>query len=571
MPTNTPINLTFSDIFNSLPLIVFLIDSSRTILDLNHQALDFLKVSKDLVQGQKIGNAIECRNLQFSAEQCGETVHCPNCRLFSIINQTISTGLPAHKEEISLKRSQDSPVVYALLSTMTFHQGKTLIISIEDITSLRNAYNEMTCANKYAENIIESVHDILIVTDQDHRINRVNRKTEALLEYKAQELIGRPFDMLLKAADGTVSVTDAELFLSEIGMVDLDIVTKSGTMIPARCSRSPLLDPEGYLTGYVMVAKDLRHIRNLMTDLRDLKETHKKLVHVERLSTAGILAAGISHTIGNVLTNLKSSLTGTCEEANKLMCMEEFDRLLESSGEFRSVSGDFNSILNHHSLNLRSSLFNELKSLNSAENPAEQYRHLRDRVVRTAVSRIHSYTEGLIGQVDFMDENIKGLLSLSKKDRIEKNRVSLFKVLRTSRSMLNNYEKSGITFIEDIRPDTPDLFIHFHRMLDCILNLMINGIEAMPDGGTLAYGTEMYQEGYVDIFVRDTGKGIPDSIAGRISEPFFSTKASGTGLGLSMVYSYTEEIGGTVSLKTSIEGTEFRLKIPYAKEHCGEH
>jgi two-component system, cell cycle sensor histidine kinase and response regulator CckA len=112
-----------------------------------------------------------------------------------------------------------------------------------------------------------------------------------------------------------------------------------------------------------------------------------------------------------------------------------------------------------------------------------------------------------------------------------------------------------------------------------IINLAVNARDAMPQGGTLTirtsnasrtrperHGDEEIPAGdYVRIDVEDTGTGIPPEILGRIFEPFFSTKAvgSGTGLGLSTVYGIVRQTGGFVTVETGVsKGSIFTLLLP---------
>ena len=111
-----------------------------------------------------------------------------------------------------------------------------------------------------------------------------------------------------------------------------------------------------------------------------------------------------------------------------------------------------------------------------------------------------------------------------------------------------------------------------------LVNLALNARDAMPDGGRLAIETanrevsvsqaralEISPGLFVELLVRDTGIGIPADVQGRIFEPFFTTKpkGAGTGLGLSMVYGFVRQSGGTVSVQSAPgRGSTFSLLLP---------
>lgn len=106
------------------------------------------------------------------------------------------------------------------------------------------------------------------------------------------------------------------------------------------------------------------------------------------------------------------------------------------------------------------------------------------------------------------------------------------------------------------------------QIVQALLALMINALEAMPDGGQLTLRTaqgDTDPEGKVLLAVEDTGTGIPEAIRGRIFDPFFSTKAdtSGVGLGLAVVFGIVSRHGGTIRVdSTSGQGTTFVIELP---------
>jgi signal transduction histidine kinase len=110
------------------------------------------------------------------------------------------------------------------------------------------------------------------------------------------------------------------------------------------------------------------------------------------------------------------------------------------------------------------------------------------------------------------------------------------------------------------------------QIQQCILNLIFNAVDAMPDGGVLVLKTSLDRKaGKIRFEAADSGIGIPQEIIPNIFEPFFSTKNhdSGTGLGLSVLYGIVKAHGGTVYVRSE-EGTgsRFILKFPVDKASC---
>jgi signal transduction histidine kinase len=98
-----------------------------------------------------------------------------------------------------------------------------------------------------------------------------------------------------------------------------------------------------------------------------------------------------------------------------------------------------------------------------------------------------------------------------------------------------------------------------------LLNLALNGCQAMPDGGTLKMACRTASRRRVEIDVEDTGVGIPPDHLSRIFDLYFTTKEKGSGIGLSMVYRIVQLHDGEVEVQsTPGMGTRFRLIFPQA-------
>jgi two-component system NtrC family sensor kinase len=102
--------------------------------------------------------------------------------------------------------------------------------------------------------------------------------------------------------------------------------------------------------------------------------------------------------------------------------------------------------------------------------------------------------------------------------------------------------------LEGRRAATRTVRIPVNELQQVLVNLVVNAIQAMPDGGTLSLSTRDTPGG-VAIAIRDTGMGIRDEDLGRIFDPFFTTKrGEGTGLGLSISYALLERYGGRIDV-----------------------
>src|SRR4029077_5729617 len=118
--------------------------------------------------------------------------------------------------------------------------------------------------------------------------------------------------------------------------------------------------------------------------------------------------------------------------------------------------------------------------------------------------------------------------------------------------------------VELALPELPSIQGDQTKLTEAFLNLFLNALDAMPDGGTLAVSAAE-RSGEIRIAVADNGTGMNREEAQRAFDPFFTTKPGGTGLGLSTVYGVIREHGGSVFLESEAgRGTTVFVSLPTA-------
>jgi len=125
---------------------------------------------------------------------------------------------------------------------------------------------------------------------------------------------------------------------------------------------------------------------------------------------------------------------------------------------------------------------------------------------------------------------------------------------------------AGVQVEISVPDDLPRVGLSSSMLQQVLLNLMLNAIQAMPEGGTLLLQAERDDKpGYVRITVGDSGAGIPLNVRGQVFDPFFTTKAMGTGLGLSIVHKIIANHHGRVYVDSGAEpGTRMIIELPAA-------
>lgn len=125
-------------------------------------------------------------------------------------------------------------------------------------------------------------------------------------------------------------------------------------------------------------------------------------------------------------------------------------------------------------------------------------------------------------------------------------------------------EHSEIDVNLDLDPNLPTILAVPNDLRQVFLNLILNAVDAMPEGGRLDIATRQLDDSQVGVTIRDSGRGIPEEHLSRIYEPFFTTKERGTGLGLSISYGIVKALRGTIQVESAVGvGTTFTLQFPH--------
>jgi len=174
-------------------------------------------------------------------------------------------------------------------------------------------------------------------------------------------------------------------------------------------------------------------------------------------------------------------------------------------------------------------------------------------------------------EIERVNKIIKQFLDFARPRPPSLERMDVHKVLEETLALvIYEMEAQGVSLGTEFAPDLPPVPMDREQMKQVFLNLMLNAIQAMEQGGKLKVATTLKRQSadrrdgpLVEIAFQDSGKGIPEEIKGRIFEPFFSTKEEGIGLGLPIAQRIVEEHGGEIRLESTLgKGTTFFLTLP---------
>lgn len=179
------------------------------------------------------------------------------------------------------------------------------------------------------------------------------------------------------------------------------------------------------------------------------------------------------------------------------------------------------------------------------------------------------YVDLMLGELDRANSIITEFLNLAKNKVSDKKRQYLNPVIEGLYPLIQAEALMNDKFVSLQLDECPELYLDEKEISQLILNLSLNGLEAMSSGGKLTLKTYT-EKGAVVLEVQDEGAGIKPEFLETIGTPFFTTKDTGTGLGLAICYSVAERHQAVIDLKTSEQGTTFFIRFAMAGENQSE-
>jgi PAS domain S-box-containing protein len=186
------------------------------------------------------------------------------------------------------------------------------------------------------------------------------------------------------------------------------------------------------------------------------------------------------------------------------------------------------------------------------------------------------YLNRITKEIDRLNELLKTFFSFAKPQKLNLVYCHIKDIINEIIPFLfKEIADQGIHFVENYHPQLPQIKVDKSQMYQVFLNLFLNAIQAMPNGGELkievsptnSYSQDGSKQRFIKVAISDTGRGIPAQIIHRIFDPFFTTRPKGIGLGLSITYQIIKKHGGTIKVESQWEkGTSFVINLPVISE-----
>jgi len=182
-------------------------------------------------------------------------------------------------------------------------------------------------------------------------------------------------------------------------------------------------------------------------------------------------------------------------------------------------------------------------------------------------SPVKEFLDILLKETSRLNKIVTNFLTFARPVKPELLPCSIKKILEHVMKLVKTeMEKNNISLEKDISEGITEISADAQQLQQVFLNLSLNAIQAMPEGGKLFI--RVREEGeYMTITFRDTGRGISKENLDKLFTPFFSTKKNGTGLGLATSYRIIENHGGSISVESEPDkGTSFIINMPLITE-----
>ena len=402
---------------------------------------------------------------------------------------------------------------------------------------LKTTEEELQRNQEKLQRMWESVTEGIAVVDLKGTITEANQRMAEMHGFGAKEkILGKSALDLVTPADHKKIADNMRQAVKE-GLVrgeEYTLVRTDGTEFPSELSTSVLKDAYGDVIGHITVVRDITRRKKFERQLQEKNEE---------------------------LDAQNEELKATEEElrASNEELQTAHDKLLETQEQL--IRSEKLAAIGQ----LASGVGHELRNPLGAIKNAGFY--IRRRVTNTDLPktepRVIEFLDIINEEVNSANKVITDLLGFS---RVAKPTVAPANIAGIIEDALRYTPvPENVALIKEINNSLPMVMVDGEQIKQVFLNIALNALQAMPEGGRLDIRAADKGK-FVEVEFIDTGGGIPDDIKKKIFDPLFTTKAKGVGLGLSVCKTIIERHEGDIKIKSQVgKGTTFTLSLPTEK------
>ena len=602
----------YRNLFELAPYAIVTVDKKGVITSCNAVTLNFTGYSKDEIVGK-----------HFSKLSFLRLSDIP--KYMKLFISLLKGSVPEPFEVSYQTKDGTTRWVQAHAGLLGVDVGNEVFqVAFGDITERKRAEQALRQSEEKLRTYLESAPDGVYINDLQGTFLYGNKKAEEIIGYRKEELIGKSFLKLNILPAKYLAKAGKLLALNAIGRPtgpdEFELIKKDGTRVWVEISTTPIKQAEGK-TEVIAFVRDITerkqaeqalerqkaHFQQLFDNSPDaiaLLDTDDRVVNINK-GFEVLFGYRIEEVKGRFINDVVVP-EDRIEEASAMSraALSNEARRKETVRERKDGSLVDVSVL-HYSIKFDDkpvgvyaiySDITERKRAEQALKEAQEQLHRSEKLAaigqlaggvghelrnplgaiknaifyvrrRIAKSDLPATEPKVMEFLDTIDKEVnsanKVITDLLGFSRVAKPTVSSVNIGGMIEAALEHVPMPGnVELTRNIDPSLPMVMVDGSQIQQVFANIILNAIEAMPEGGRLEIIARS-KDDFVQVRFTDTGCGIPQSIISKIFDPLFTTKAKGIGLGLAMCKSTLERHGGDIQVETEEgKGTTFTISLP---------
>ncbi|MFQ5706483.1 MAG: PAS domain S-box protein [bacterium] len=479
------------------------------------------------------------------------------------------------------------------------------------------------------QDLIENASDLIFTLNPEGNFSFINRRLPDLTGGEREEWLGRSFFDLIVPADCENAKTNFFKTLQGRSSIFEVRVNHDGGTLYLSTNINPIFE-KGQVVGCVGIARNITERKELEQEIIDLQNFNESII---QSIGSGLITLDLERKITSFNNNAEELLGFTLEEVlgkslESIFPEEECRRLIPNfddpeqsllNREMRLTANDGQRVyvgftvtprmdnLNHRVGTIIS--FRDITQIKQMQAEVQRMDRLASmgvlasgiaHEIRNPLAGIKTiaqtleeeiepddsrreYLSRIVRQVNRMDDLLKTIFSYAKPRQPDRKYHRLQEIVQEAVALLDNRLRGqSVQFYENYDPELPLIYVDFYQIQQIFINLVLNALDAMPQGGELRldarpeittirrvdrrgrpFPVKNKQALYARVDLTDTGEGIKPERIANIFNPFYTTKPQGAGLGLSIVYRIMTEHEGDIHVQSELNrGTTFRILLP---------
>jgi signal transduction histidine kinase/sensor domain CHASE-containing protein len=369
-------------------------------------------------------------------------------------------------------------------------------------------------------NIINAMPSILVITDENLNIKRVNSLAEKTLFNPVKHFLELPIYQVFPFLESYINDFTIALQKDSSQLINKIAYNNHGTIHYFDCVIYPLK------------SGNKKYIATRIDEITAKIKLEEKVAQNDKLASIGVLTAGVAHEINNPINFVSSNIQPLKRD------IEDVQNILKQFLSLKTVS-DFES---------------KIADINAA---------IQDLDLNYTLEEINKLLLGIKEGAERTATIVKDLKSFTRLDEDTMKKSNIHEGIDSTLTLLQHNYRDRIKIIKNYGK-IPEIDCFPGRLNQVFMNLISNAIDAIPGNGEITISTKQ-EDKKVIITISDNGTGIKEENLARIFEPFYTTKGvgKGTGLGLSIAFGILQSHSGTIDVTSKTDkGTTFTITLP---------